>query len=52
MLNCSVMSNSLQPHGLHPPGFSAHGISQARILEQVVISFSKICVYKFINNFT
>ena len=26
-----------------PPGFPVHGISQARILEWVVISFSKIC---------
>jgi len=24
-----------------PPGFSVHGISQARILEQVAISFSR-----------
>ena len=33
------MSNSLQLHGL--PGFSVHGIFQARILDQVVISYSR-----------
>ena len=36
---CSDICNSLQPHGLCPPGFSVHGISQARILGCVVISF-------------
>ena len=34
----SVMSNSLQPHGL---GFSVHGTFQARILEWASFSFSK-----------
>ena len=29
------------PHGISLPGFSVHGISQARILEWVVISFSR-----------
>ena len=38
MYECSVMSDSFQLHGL--PGFSVHGISQARILEWVAISFS------------
>ena len=38
---CLVMPDSLRPHGLHPPGFSVHGISQARILEWVAVSFSK-----------
>ena len=28
-----------------PPGSSAHGIFQARILEWVAISFSNICMY-------
>ena len=37
LLSCSVMSDSLGPHGL--PGSSVHGISQARILEWVGISF-------------
>ena len=37
---CSVVS-LLQPHWLHPPGSSVHGISQARVLERVVISFSR-----------
>ena len=32
---CSVVSNSLQPHG--PPGLSVHGIFQARMLEWVAI---------------
>ena len=32
--------HSLRPHGL--PGSSIHGISQARILEWVVTSFSKV----------
>ena len=36
----SVVSDSLQPHGL-PPGSSLHGILQARLLEWVVISFSR-----------
>ena len=34
---CSVVSASLWPHGL-----SIHGISQARVLEWVAISFSSI----------
>ena len=29
----SVTSDSLRPHGLHPPGSSIHGIFQARVLE-------------------
>ena len=38
----SVVSDSLQPHGLYiPPGSSVHGVLQARILEQVAISFSR-----------
>ena len=35
------MSDSLLPHGLRPPGSSVCGISQARILEWVAISFSR-----------
>ena len=38
MLGCSVMSDSLWPHGLSPPGSSVCGIFQARILEWVAIS--------------
>ena len=34
------MSNSLQPKNCSPPVSSVHGISQARILQWVVISFS------------
>ena len=32
MLGCSVVSGSLWPRGLYPPGSSAHGDLQARIL--------------------
>ena len=40
--SCSVVSYSLQPHGLYsPPGSSVHRISQARILEWVAISSSR-----------
>ena len=42
--SCSVMSNSLQPHGLQPcslPGSSVHEILQARMLKWVAIVFSK-----------
>ena len=38
---CSFVSNSLWPHGCNPPGSSAHGIFQARILEWVAISYSR-----------
>ena len=38
---CSAVSDSLQPHGLRPPGSSIHGISQAIILEWVAISSSR-----------
>ena len=37
----SVMSDSLQPYGLNPPGSSVHGILQARILEWAAISYSR-----------
>ena len=42
-LSRSVVSDSLWPHGLYCslPGFSVHGISQARILEWVAISYSR-----------
>ena len=35
------MSNSLQPHGLQPTSLLVHGVFQARILEWVIISFSR-----------
>ena len=38
---CSVISNSLRPHGLKPTGFSIHGIFQASIRKQVAISSSR-----------
>ena len=40
---CSVISDSLQPHGLtyNLPGSSLHGILQARILEWIAIVFSR-----------
>ena len=31
----------LQPHDCSPPGFSVHGISQARILEWGAVSYSR-----------
>ena len=38
----SVVSNTLRPHGLYsPPGFSVHGILQARILEGVAMPSSR-----------
>ena len=37
----SIVSDSLWPHGLGPPSSSVHGIFQARILEQVAISYSR-----------
>ena len=37
----SVMSDSFNPMDYSPPGTSLHGISQARILEWVEISFSR-----------
>ena len=40
-VSCSVMSISLQPMDCSLPGFSVHGILQARILEQVAISYSR-----------
>ena len=36
----SVVSDPQQPHGLSPPGSSAHGIFQARVLEWGAIAFS------------
>ena len=38
--SCSVMSNSCNLIDWSPPGFSVHGILQARILEWAAISFS------------
>ena len=35
--SCSVLSNSLRPHGL----YTVHGILQARILEWVAYPFSR-----------
>ena len=36
-----VLSNSCDPMDCSPPGFSVHGIRQARILEWVAIPFSR-----------
>ena len=41
VLSRSVMSNSLQHHGLCSPGSSVHEILQARILKWVAILFSR-----------
>ena len=37
-----VVSNSMNPMDCSPPGSTIHGLSQARILEQVAISFSRV----------
>ena len=37
----SVVSDSLWPYGLSPPGSSVHGILQARVLEWVTVSSSR-----------
>ena len=37
----SVVSNSVRPYGLYPTSLSVLGILQARIVEQVAISFSR-----------
>ena len=40
--SCSVMSDSLRPHGRNSlPASSMHGILQARILEWLAISYSR-----------
>ena len=36
---CSVTSDSCDPMDHSPPGSSVHGISQARILEWIAVSF-------------
>ena len=41
VLSCSVMSTLCSPTDYNLPGSSVHRISQARILEQVAISFSR-----------
>ena len=41
---CPTLCN---PMGCSPPGFSVHGISQARVLEWVAISFT-IYIYTYI----
>ena len=38
---CSVVCDSLQPHERSPPGFSVHGVLQARILEWVAMPSSR-----------
>ena len=42
MRACSVMPDSVRPHGLQPASSSVHGILQARILEWVPIAFSRV----------
>ena len=37
---CSVLSDSLQPHGLYPPASSVHGIFQAGVLQRVATALS------------
>ena len=38
---CSVVFNSFWPQGHSPPGFTVYGISQARILEWIAVSFPR-----------
>ena len=38
-VSCSVLSNSLRPHGLYLPASPVHGILQARVPECVAISY-------------
>ena len=45
----SVVSNSLRPMDCSPPGFSIHGILQARTLKWVAIAFSIMNKYMAIN---
>ena len=40
-VSCSVMSSSLRPMDCSLPGFSVHGILQARLLEWLAIPFSR-----------
>ena len=40
-VRCSVMSSSLRPMDCSLPGFSVHGILQARLLEWLAIPFSR-----------
>ena len=35
------ITDSMDPLDCSPPGFSVHGVFQARILERVAISFSR-----------
>ena len=46
-----VVSDSLWPHGLYPPGFSVHGIFQAGILKWVAISFQHVIYRIFISSY-
>ena len=41
MLSCSVLSDTLWPHGCSLPGSSVHGIPQARVLEWVTMPSSR-----------
>ena len=41
MLHYSVVSDSLVTPWTVPPGSAVHGISQARVLEWVAVSFSR-----------
>ena len=45
-VSCLVVSDSLQPHRPQPTTPPVHGILQARTLEWVAISFSKIIYRK------
>ena len=40
-VSCSVMSDSLQPHGCSWPSSALHGVLQAGVLEWVGVPFSR-----------
>ena len=42
VLSHSVVSDSRDPMDCSPPGSSVHGISQARVLEWIAVSFSRV----------
>jgi len=49
-VSCSVVSNSLQPHGLSPPGSSVYRILQTRILEWVARTTLHIILTVYIHS--
>ena len=50
VLSLSVLSDSLWPHGLSPPGSSVHGVLQTRILERVARTTLHIILTVYIHS--